>query len=320
MNCGRGRLLLLPVSLFALAACSGTKPAPAYVAAPPHKTFTSTRYNFRLTYPAGLELHHSFHKSYLATDGWKTYLGPDGPPGRPLVALVMQDSNNITDGELRIGVSRDPAAIKTCMKLPGAARPDTQRSVTIDGVPFTTFKAADAAMSHYLIVQSFRGVHRRTCYAFDVLVFGTNPMVYSPPATPPFSKDAVFETLVPVVMHVEFIDAAVAIAPPVTYKGLLPCADCPGIEYRLNLLADHRYRLRLDYQDRDAMFGAGGRWELADNGSRLLLHEKNAIGSLRQWAILDGGRRLRLLDADGKPIRSGLNYDLVRQAQFEKPE
>ncbi|HET7586984.1 MAG TPA: hypothetical protein VFL45_02755 [Gammaproteobacteria bacterium] len=187
---------------------------PAPVAAPAHKIFTSDRFGIRVTYPADLELHHSFQKSYLAAKGWKTYLGPDGPPGQPVVALVMPGSDNITDGELRIGASRDPAAVKTCTQLPGAARPDTRRTVTIDGVPFAVFKAADAAMSHYLIVKSFRGVRRGTCYAFDVLVFGTNPQVYSPPATPPFPKQAVFEQLVPVVLGVQFVDAAGSVSPP----------------------------------------------------------------------------------------------------------
>jgi hypothetical protein len=241
----------------------------------------------------------------------------DTPPGHAVVALIMPGSNHITDGELRIGVSRDPRALDTCDELPSAGRPKTRKQVMISGVPFTSFKAADAGMSHYLIVRSFRAVHRGTCYAIDVLVFGTNPMVYDPPATPPFSKQAVFAQLLPVVRHLQFIDSAGAIAPPVTYKGLLPCADCPGIEYQLNLLANHRYRLRLNYRDRDAHFDIGGYWSVTENAARLVLREKKGHGPPRQWAVLDEGRRLRLLNADGEPIRSGLNYDLVRQAQFE---
>ncbi|HET7371611.1 MAG TPA: copper resistance protein NlpE [Gammaproteobacteria bacterium] len=313
------RLLLACCSILAITACSTTAPKPAPGAPPHQKTFTSDRYGIRLTYPADLVLHRSFKSSYLAANGWKTYVGPDAPPGRPMVALVMPGSNKITDGELRIGVSRDPAAVATCMRLPNAARPGTQTQVTIDGVPFTSFKAADAAMSHYLTVRSFRGMHRGTCYAFDVLVFGTNPMMYSPPATLPFSKDAVFETLVPVVMQIRFIDAPLAIAAPATYEGLLPCADCPGIDYRLDLLTDHRYRLRLDYREREVSFTTHGRWSLAHDGQRLLLREAGSDRAPRQWAVVDGGRRLRLLDVNGEPIRSGLNYELVRQEEKRSP-
>lgn len=313
------RLFSLCATLIAVVACSRQEVAPAQKTAPAgYKTFASTRYGFRLNYPPDLVLHHSFKSSYLAADGWKTYMGPDAPPGQPLVALIMPGSNNITDGELRIGVSRDPAAVATCTALSNAARPDTKKQVMIDGVPFTAFKAADAAMSHYLVVKSFRGVHRGTCYALDVLVFGTNPQVYSPPATPPFTKQAVFARLIPVVRHLQFVDSAGPIAPPATYTGLLPCADCPGIDYQLNLLADHRYRLRLNYRDRDASFESGGRWDLADGGELLVLHEKKANGSPRQWAVLNGGRQLRLLKANGEPIESGLNYKLTRQAQFRR--
>ncbi|HET8701746.1 MAG TPA: copper resistance protein NlpE, partial [Nitrococcus sp.] len=193
----------------------------------------------------------------------------------------------------------------------------------ISGVTFTTFEAGDAAMSHYLTTRSYRAVHQATCYAIDVLVFGTNPQVYDPPATPPFTKAQAFARLLPVARNLQFIAgpspvaAAAPIAPHSTYKGLLPCADCPGIIYQLNLLPNHRYHLRLNYQDRAARFDEYGRWRLTDDAKKLLLQAEGAHPSAQQWAVLDGGRRLRLLDRAGQPIHSGLNYDLTRSAQFE---
>lgn len=201
-------LLLLFLPLCLLNGCSNalhSRPPPQQ---PGYRMFSSERYDIKLRYPADLELRHTFQGSTLAAAGWRTYMGPDAPPGRPLVALVIPASNEVTTGELRIGVSRNPAAVKTCLQLPDAARPASRGRVMIDGVPFTTFKAADAGMSHYLIVKSYRGLHEGTCYALDVLVFGTNPNVYDPPATPPFSKHKAFERLVPLALNVQFIEPA----------------------------------------------------------------------------------------------------------------
>src|SRR5699024_7774049 len=102
------------------------------------KTFTSTRYGVRIDYPANLKLRRTFKRSYLQNGGWKTYLGPNSPPGKPLVALVLPGSNLITAGELRIGASRNSDAVRTCTNLPAAALPDTKGQSIISGVTFTT--------------------------------------------------------------------------------------------------------------------------------------------------------------------------------------
>lgn len=173
----------------------------------PTRTFVSKQYGIRLRYPADLVLQHGFKRSYLNNGDWTTYAGPDAPPGKALVALVMPESDRVTDGELRIGVSRQPRAVKTCTRLPAAARRASAGHAKISGVDFTTYKAADAAMSHYLTVRSFRAVHNNTCYAMDVLVYGTNPNVYDPPVTPPFSKERVFQRLIPVAHALQFFSA-----------------------------------------------------------------------------------------------------------------
>ncbi|HET8700901.1 MAG TPA: hypothetical protein VFL97_04450, partial [Nitrococcus sp.] len=90
------------------------------------KTFISSRYGVRIDYPGDLILRLTFKRSYLANGGWKAYLWPDSPPGRPLVALVLPGSNQVTAAELRIGVSRQPDALQTCTDLPAAARPGTR--------------------------------------------------------------------------------------------------------------------------------------------------------------------------------------------------
>ena len=98
---------------------------------------------------------------------------------------------------------------------------------------------------------------------------------------------------------------------PASFTGTLPCADCPGIDWQVDLLADGSFQLRQTYQDREPANAHDdiGRW---------------AIGSDRRSLILQGGREapvlleirnadtLRLMDRDGRPIESDLPYDLAR--------
>lgn len=81
------------------------------------------------------------------------------------------------------------------MTPPDAMRAGSEARVRLDGVEFLRFEAGDAAMSHYLNVRSYRGVHDGRCYAIDLLVYGTRPEVYEPPATPPFTQEAAFARL-----------------------------------------------------------------------------------------------------------------------------
>ena len=117
---------------------------------------------------------------------WKAYADPDSH-GKPILALVLRGSNKITAAELRIGVSTQPREVAHCSGRPSAAVGASDQA-TINGTTFTHFHARDAAMSHYLEVQAYRVVHEERCYAIDLWITGTNPQVYDPPATPPFSR------------------------------------------------------------------------------------------------------------------------------------
>jgi copper homeostasis protein (lipoprotein) len=57
---------------------------------------------------------------------------------------------------------------------------------------------------------------------------------------------------------------------PATFVGKLPCADCPGIDYRLSLNPDHTFSSNMTYEERNSGFDDSGRWELA--GNVLVLH------------------------------------------------
>jgi len=137
---------------------------------------------------AGTQVAQGVQRDYLASPTWKLF-APAESVGTPLAALVLDGSDRVTAGELRIGRSDDATSISSCLEMPaeatGAAAPAT---VDIGGVPFTHFTVGDAAMSHYVNAESYRAVHDGACYAIDLVVAGTRPEVYDPPRTPPFSQ------------------------------------------------------------------------------------------------------------------------------------
>ena len=98
---------------------------------------------------------------------------------------------------------------------------------------------------------------------------------------------------------------------PASYEGVLPCADCPGIHYEVNLSADHGFYLNLRYIDRDYSKYTTGHWQLSDNGTKLMLQSDDDAPVY--FAII-GYDTLRLLDKNGRPIESTLNYELQRFA------
>lgn len=134
---------------------------------------------------AGTTVHRDFKRSYLAMDAWTLYPA-EGSTGRPLAALVLDGSNDITSAEMRIGRSDSDADVKACTTPPpdAAGRADT---ADVNGVRTTHFSSSDAAMSHYLSADSYRVVQGGACYAIDLIIAGTRPEVYDPPRTPPFT-------------------------------------------------------------------------------------------------------------------------------------
>src|SRR4029077_17369306 len=60
---------------------------------------------------------------------------------------------------------------------------------------------------------------------------------------------------------------------PASFNGDLPCADCPGIRYRLNLFADQSFFLSTVYLGRDnPVTYEIGSWTLSSDRQILTLH------------------------------------------------
>lgn len=86
-----------------------------------------------------------------------------------------------------------------------------------------------------------------------------------------------------------------------TYRGTLPCADCPGIKTEITLLADGSYRLGSFYQERSQVAEHdSGSFSWNADGNRILLNNDSS------WQFLVGENRLFKLDLSGARISGAL--------------
>jgi len=95
-----------------------------------------------------------------------------------------------------------------------------------------------------------------------------------------------------------------------SFQGVLPCADCPGIDDRVDLFPDHAYYLRASYLERESAFDDVGSWALSSDGRTLVLKGGREAPLFFTWA--DGGRALVDLDTEGNPIESSHHKELAR--------
>ncbi|MEL4427801.1 copper resistance protein NlpE [Shewanella indica] len=93
-----------------------------------------------------------------------------------------------------------------------------------------------------------------------------------------------------------------------SYKGLLPCADCSGIETTLTLKEDNSYRLQQVYQGKDeSIFSETGKFTWDGSGSKITLEDGSKY--------LVGENQLFMLDREGNRITGSLadNYRLNKE-------
>ena len=105
------------------------------------------------------------------------------------------------------------------------------------------------------------------------------------------------------------------LALPATWTGTLPCADCPGIRYRLNLWPDGVFHLHREWLDRDFEESDIGRWRKDPAKNAILLYGGHEMPL--QFSV-EGPRTLRQLDVSGRPIESGLPYELTSESSLER--
>jgi len=105
---------------------------------------------------------------------------------------------------------------------------------------------------------------------------------------------------------------------PASFVGDLPCADCPGLQYVVELYPDGAAVQRMRYAERGPNggsldFDAIGRWTLDDGGRRLVLRLNREAPT---FYAVHGIDALDLLDVEGKAIDSPFNHTLRRAATF----
>jgi copper homeostasis protein (lipoprotein) len=106
---------------------------------------------------------------------------------------------------------------------------------------------------------------------------------------------------------------------PASFIGELPCADCPGIRYHINLFPDRVFFLRTIYIGRgdDAGHDDIGSWVVSSDRTMLLL--KGSREAPAMFRIKDENT-LRMLNVEGRDIESAFNYDLPRANNFQPLE
>lgn len=107
-----------------------------------------------------------------------------------------------------------------------------------------------------------------------------------------------------------------ALATHSSWTGELPCADCAGIETTITLAPDGTYRRQGVYRGTrgggDTILTDIGRWTHRDAGTHLTL--RGSIDAPDQFAVEADGA-LQMLDLEGQPIVSALNYRLTAIAE-----
>lgn len=114
-------------------------------------------------------------------------------------------------------------------------------------------------------------------------------------------------------------DAVLLLELPAKFEGELPCADCPGINYRLDLYEDRVFILRTTYHGRgaEAVRDLIGTWTLSSDDNRVALFGGTEAPIF--FRILDAGT-IRKLDIEGRDIESALDYNLRRKDALDPIE
>ncbi|HRP54557.1 copper resistance protein NlpE N-terminal domain-containing protein [Agriterribacter sp.] len=94
-----------------------------------------------------------------------------------------------------------------------------------------------------------------------------------------------------------------------SYHGILPCADCPGIETVISLDENNTYQLTQKYLDRDTAWHlTSGSFTWTDDGNKIILDKANRM-------LQVGENQLSWTDNDGNRVSGALaaHYRLVKQ-------
>ena len=96
-----------------------------------------------------------------------------------------------------------------------------------------------------------------------------------------------------------------------SFTGTLPCADCPGIDTRVDVDANGSFRLTESYQGSDVRRESSGTWVIDADGNRLQF-DPDTKDDADRWFEIVSNNEIRILDTQGQPIESAFNHSLRR--------
>ena len=111
------------------------------------------------------------------------------------------------------------------------------------------------------------------------------------------------------------------------YRGVLPCADCPGIDTTLSLLANSpshtRYVLKSSYLERNNTFTETGTWTIVhgtpDNPDATVYQLKPKNGGQPTNFLRVSDNEILQLDSERRRIDSKLNFSLKKATSGASP-
>ena len=88
-----------------------------------------------------------------------------------------------------------------------------------------------------------------------------------------------------------------------TFSGLIPCADCPGIEVTLSFNPDSSFMESMIYQERNSSFKDSGQWIKDGNMIEIRYNQKEASP---RYFLVKSDSTIAWLDGDKKEIEGPL--------------
>lgn len=105
---------------------------------------------------------------------------------------------------------------------------------------------------------------------------------------------------------------------PATFIGQMPCDDCPGVRYHLNLFPDDSFALKMTTLGRaDGVADIVGTWALSSDRRMLVLASNRGTDAEMRVFAAPGGGVLRAVSDEGTPSRSRAASELRRASQFQ---
>lgn len=106
-----------------------------------------------------------------------------------------------------------------------------------------------------------------------------------------------------------------------TYTGVMPCADCPGIDTTLELNTNNTYKMTSVYQTKDVEpLVETGTWSKSkgiptDSNAEVITLTPSSAQSQPSYYLVENENTVTMLNSEKQPIDSPFNESLQKQPQ-----